>query len=265
MSLLEELRQVLELADGNSRPRQTQVLLSNRLRRPVTDQEFAELVDEAISQGIVRRVRGGPGGALALLPPAVDASQEPKAQTITGSWSQEAALMPHLGTYLATVFRSTESGLAAQAKTWVVDTSNGGPTGSGPWSRPDFTMAAVTHHRFTVPAQLDLFAFELKPENRCDIRSVHEAAAHARFVHYAFLVWHLPLVSPKSRLKQTMREYCSELGIGMITFDDPQDVSSFTVQLDPIRRSPSPEAIDSFLTHRVPTQICKEIEAALRV
>lgn len=263
--LTTELCAILGGQDGPYRPLRVKVLLSNRIGRPVSDAEFADLVEALLQQGVVKRARGGPGGTLELLPAPVAGAPEPlqSSPSIT-DWSLEAALMPFVHDYIGSTFKTTEAGLSAKSRIWVVDTSAGGPTGTGPWSRPDFTLAAVTHHRFTLPPQLDLFAFELKPEMRCDVRSVHEAFAHLRFVHYAYLVWHLPERSSKTEQRQQIKDYCSELGVGLITFENPKAHDTFRVIVDPTRKTPSPEAIDAFLLNRMSGDVCGEIEDFLR-
>jgi hypothetical protein len=125
-------------------------------------------------------------------------------------------------------------------------------------------LVAATRFRFSKPTQLDVFGFELKPETRCDIRAVHEAYAQTRFVHYGYLVWHLPQVSPKRKMLSGIRTHCTDLGVGLITFMEPTDAATFEVVVDPTRKSPSPEALEAFLTHRLPAEKCAEIEEALR-
>jgi hypothetical protein len=248
------------------RSRTIQVQLSNVLQRPIADLEFASAVDALLAQGRLRRVRGGPGGQLVLdqTDPAT-AEQEPVAGVQEpGDWSLERNLMPAIERYLRLRYVPLESGLPPTAVTWVRDTSTGGPHGAGPWSRPDFTLAAVAAHRFVQPRSLELYGFELKPEARCDVRAVHEAFAHSRFVHYAYLAWHLPAQSLRRSVLGTVREYCTELGVGLIVFEQPDQVDTYSILVDPARKNPAPEAIDAFMMNRFSEEDCAAIERAVR-
>lgn len=261
-NLNKHLALVVASAKSPMRPRELQVLLSNSVERPVPDRDFQRALEELISSGHARRVQGGPGGRIAANSPAEPATEV--TGVVPSDYSLEQSLMPHVEKYLATTFASSEAGLSERAKIWLCDTSVGGPLGAGPWSRPDFTLVAATRFRFSRPPQLDVFGFELKPEMRCDIRAVHEAYAQTRFVHYGYLMWHLPASSRKRKSLSGIRTHCSDLGVGLIVFPDPSEAASFEVLVDPARKSPSPEALEAFLTHRVSAQKCAEIEEALR-
>jgi hypothetical protein len=261
--LKESMVEVLASAGAPLRPRAVQVLVSNLVGHQIPDADFATVLDELLGEGRVKRSRGGPGGVLSLNPAAADPSEEqvtspdPPARSGARGWALEKNLMAPIEAYLRSVYLPSESGLPKSAKTWLRDTSIGGPTGAGPWSRPDFTLAAVNNYRFVSPSQLDVFGFEVKTESGCDVRSVHEAYAHARFVNYAYLIWHLPEGSPKRTRLQTIR-------VGLIVFSDPEALGSYQALIDPTRKAPSPEAMEAFLEHRFSPADCGEIEAALR-
>lgn len=260
--LKRHLAVIIAAAKSPMRPRELQVLLSNVVEKPVADRDFQRALEGLLEAGGARRVQGGPGGRIAANAPAEPAAEPPNAGA--NDYSLEQTLMPFVERYLSTTFASSEAGLSERAKVWLCDTSVGGPLGSGPWSRPDFTLVAATRFRFSRPTQLDVFGFELKPESRCDIRAVHEAYAQTRFVHYGYLIWHLPNASRRRKALSGIRTHCADLGVGLITFHEPADSSSYEVLVDPARKSPSPEALEAFLTHRIPAPKCAEIEEALR-
>lgn len=80
-----------------------------------------------------------------------------------------ARLKPRLGTHLP---------LAAV-------TATAGPAGSGVWSRPDLAMINAWRHKYQPTVQVDVYGFEVKRDEGCDLRSVHETLAHRRLVHFA--------------------------------------------------------------------------------
>jgi hypothetical protein len=115
-----------------------------------------------------------------------------------------------------------------------------------------------------LPRSLELYGFELKPELRCDVRAVHEAFAHTRFVHYAYLVWHLPAQSSRRTNLGAIREYSSELGVGLIVLEQPDLIDTYSILVDPVRKTPAPEAIDAFIANRFSKEDCASIERAVR-
>jgi hypothetical protein len=66
-------------------------------------------------------------------------------------------------------------------------TAQGAP-GAGRWSRPDFTLAAIRRFKYDPRRYLDVYSFELKNRRGTNVVAVHEALAHARFSHFAYLV-----------------------------------------------------------------------------
>lgn len=161
----------------------------------------------------------------------------------------EKDLMPFLNRFL--VSEECLAHLDAQPGNSVVeDTSVGGPTGAGMFSRPDFCVSIVRSFRFDPQRYLDLVSFELKCRNGATLQGVHETLAHKRFAHRSFYVF------PRSRLKpqQTsgLIKACMQYGLGAITFNIARDdsVGHFRVEHLAERGAPNPYEVDEFIDHR---------------
>jgi len=126
-------------------------------------------------------------------------------------------------------------------------TATAGPPNSGIWSRPDLALINCWRHKYQPHHQLDLYGFEVKRHDACDVRAVHECLSHTRLVHYAYLVWNFRSEDFSSTAFRTVLETCDSYGLGLITFSDP---SKFRTHIEAKRASPSEAAIDEFIETR---------------
>jgi hypothetical protein len=142
-----------------------------------------------------------------------------------------------------------------RASTVFLRMARGGSRDTGIFSRPDFVAATVRRLKYDPMRHLDVIIFELKNSAGVMLTGVYEALAHTRFAHYSYGV------CPASRVRASrtteLREECARHGLGLIVFDlaaqDGQPrLSSFAVQLKPLRRMPDPHDVEEFLEHRLP-------------
>lgn len=178
---------------------------------------------------------------------------------------EERELVPSVELYLRGP--DLQEQLKLRENTYIVEnTTVGGRVGTGTWSRPDFTVAAIRRFRFHPSPHLDVFSFELKNRRGKGVVAVHEALAHARFAHYPYLV------CPRSELNteedEFLRMECAALGVGYITFllhvkDDARpNVTNFAWANRAQRMSPDPEKVDQHLRDRL-SSIAQESLAAI--
>lgn len=130
-----------------------------------------------------------------------------------------------------------------------------GAPGAGRWSRPDFTLAAIRRFKYDPRRYLDVYSFELKNRRGTNVVAVHEALAHSRFSHFAYLV------CPRAELGEAeaniVRQACTDHGIGLITFrlsvteDEKPNLTDFRFEASPQRRSPDPADVDLHLEGRL--------------
>ena len=166
---------------------------------------------------------------------------------------RELELEPHFEAYLSSEHAFARLGLDRAFTVWQ-RTARGGRAGTGTWSRPDFTIATIRRRKYDPVRHLDLIAFELKNLAGSTVVAVHEALAHTRFAHYAFLV--CPRSVLNASVQSAIRDSCAQHGIGLLTFDlsvgkgERPLLKGFEIEVDPRRQSPEPELVDSYIDDR---------------
>jgi hypothetical protein len=118
---------------------------------------------------------------------------------------------------------------------------------AGQWTRPDLALIALWKNKYSPGFQLDLYGFEVKTRQGCNLVAVHEALAQNRVVHYSYLVWHTPQSDLQGDHFAQVRNHCDAFRIGLITFSRIRDADSFTVHLKARRAEPTPDAVDEFI------------------
>jgi hypothetical protein len=121
----------------------------------------------------------------------------------------------------------------------------------GRWTRPDICMGCVARYRWHTPSpQFDLFSFELKMPDGCDMLSVHEALAHRATAHFAYLCLYLPDGADEEKNLSAMMEQAQYYGVGVIRMLDPRDFSTYGRPLEARRGQPVAGKIDAFVEAR---------------
>lgn len=170
---------------------------------------------------------------------------------------RELELEPHFEAYLSSEAAFGRLSLDREFTVWQ-RTARGGRAGTGTWSRPDFTIATIRRRKYDPVRHLDLIAFELKNLAGSTVVAVHEALAHTRFAHYAFLV--CPRSVLNASVQSAIRDSCAQHGIGLLTFDlsvgkgERPLLKGFEIEVDPRRQSPEPELVDSYIDDRFDEQ-----------
>lgn len=118
----------------------------------------------------------------------------------------------------------------------------------GKWTRPDLAAIHVWRHRFAPTFTVDLHGFEVKQSDAGNEISLFEALAHTRIVHYGHLVWHVPEPPRSAERLHSILVNCRAFGVGLITFRDHTDPSSFEVhEVAGRRATPDLELVDRFV------------------
>lgn len=134
---------------------------------------------------------------------------------------------------------------------WIVHTTarQGRRETGGRWSRPDLVVITQSVYPYVPGRHFDVITFEVKPSDALDVTAVYEALAHLRAATKAYVLLHVP--DPDAgRLADTLSEIFAEAkrhGIGVITFNDPSDFSSWEETVEPVRREPDPRRLNDFL------------------
>jgi hypothetical protein len=242
-------------SDGTQLPNDAvRTLLGQDIEQPITGDIYFDVLDLLETRGQIRRGRGR-GGAVRRAEVA-SCSRAAARTSLT-----ESQLMPSLQRYLELRFWRRLQ-LPDDAYWKVIDTSTGGAC-NGRWRRGDFTGVAIAPRAVLRGTDVELYTFELKAEVSGDIRAVHEAHAQTRGSHYGYLVWHVP--DPAKHLKkiEVLEEECLRLGIGLIVFNDPQDLDSWERKISSVRQPTHDKDIDDFLKTRLDGHEIETIKARL--
>ena len=141
----------------------------------------------------------------------------------------------------------------------VAITATSGPHASGTWTRPDLSMVALWKHKYSPHLILDLYGFEVKTTENCNLTAVHETLAQRRFVNYAYLVWHCPKSERETNKFQTIFENCKAYKLGFIVFEIPENPDSYELILDAQRSDPAPDIVDEYIETRFEDHHKKQI------
>lgn len=221
------------------------------LRRLLTwdTEKYRRVRDSLVEDGALELGRGR-GGSVRRSRPAPDRKAGKKRLTKTRGTSgfrNEREL-----------YAPFEQGL----KTWAADqgwsnhhiekiSDQGRRKTGGTWTRPDFVVVGVAKYDFTPGTIRDVETFEVKFSD-CGIESVFEVAAHSRFATKSYLAILKDDAQPfeEDHLARIESE-CQRLGLGLILFKNPADVSSWEYKIDPVREEPDPAVLDEFMKKQV--------------
>lgn len=236
---------ILEILPIDGRPLskgQLEVLCSQRLAQPLDRNAFGESLDFLQAR---RQIDCDSSSIWRVEPDFPEKDLEEQTAHFLTSETCRAALHISVDGY---VFENT--------------TAVGMP-GAGVWSRPDFTMAAIRRFKYDPRRYLDVYSFELKNRRGTNVVAVHEALAHGRFSHFAYLV------CPRFALNQApsaiIRQACMDHGVGLVTFDievteaEQPLMIDFRFEASPQRRNIDPADVDRYLEARLPARALERL------
>lgn len=132
-------------------------------------------------------------------------------------------------------------------------TAFGGKRSTGTWTRPDITVVSEKSFSLVPQRQFDVWTFELKPISGLDVKAVFEATSHARRATRSFVALEIPV--HVDRRTETILDRCEEegarLGIGMITFTEVADFSTWDEKVDAKRMDTDGELLEQFLVEQL--------------
>jgi hypothetical protein len=132
----------------------------------------------------------------------------------------------------------------------VEQTDRGGRRADGVWSRPDFTIAAMTSYTYVPGRHFDVVTFEVKHHTGFDVTAIYEALAHRRSATRSYVLAYIPeAMSPafEDSILPDVREEASRQGIGLIVAGDPGDYDTSSVLEDATRVNPDPARMNAFI------------------
>ncbi|CAM5345885.1 hypothetical protein [Rhodanobacter lindaniclasticus] len=190
--------------------------------------------------GVVYRVLSdvvdiGVGGPVAALPVREESLYEPIARVLEKEWARDKRL-----------------------ERWLVQVTarQGRRDTGGRWSRPDLVIATQSVYPYVPGKHFDVITFEVKPADAIDVTAVYEAIAHLRAATKAYVLLHVP-DAEADRLDSVVNEISSEAkkhGVGVITFDRPDNFESWNEIVEPVRQEPDPGRLNDFLAGQLETE-----------
>lgn len=139
----------------------------------------------------------------------------------------------------------------ANVKPHVDVIARAGESGAGRWTRPDLAALFITRGTYVPYWRAELHSFEVKTAKGCDETAVHEAHAHSRQSQFAWLVFQsVGKASAGGAKFRRVVELSTELGIGVIHFEDTESPQTWSIAQWP-RRTATDEALaDRFVMDR---------------
>lgn len=240
--------------DGTPIPnRAARALVTQDLAQLVTIEDYFAARDKLLEQRKVGRVRGQGGSVFRLLSVIEEETTAPEPAGVPS----ERSLMEPLGAALSTQFRQWLD-LPPPGVVEVADIAQ--TRARGQWSNPDYLLVSVCPLSVLAGYQIDVHVFELKNEAGGRIQAVHEALAHARFAHFAHLVWYLPRGSRREAELDQIAAHCRLHGVGLIRMHEDKAIEAV---VDPVRTRATPLEIDGFVESRLPKQQVARIRKAM--
>jgi hypothetical protein len=140
-------------------------------------------------------------------------------------------------------------------------TAFGGKRNGGRWTRPDITVVSKKSFTVVPHSQFDVWTFELKPVSGLDVTAVFEALSHARRATRSFVALEVP--EDVDDRAETILTRCEEeagrFGIGLITFIDAADFSTWDERVDAKRQETDGELLEEFLLEQITEDIRRRI------
>lgn len=144
---------------------------------------------------------------------------------------------------------------------YVDNVSTAAGTGDGTWTRPDLAAIAFTKGMYLPFLRADLHTFEVKTAQGLDVKGVHEANAHGKLGHFAWIIFQA--VGNAARSGETYDRVLSSannLGVGVITFRCPNSADGWYVDAWPHRTSTDDSVADTFVGQRFKNEVKKNIK-----
>ncbi len=136
----------------------------------------------------------------------------------------------------------------------------------GTWSRPDIVPVEVLNLLYIPTKILEVVTFEVKPSDAIDVQCVYEALAHRRAATHAYVMLHVP-TDKQTALMETLQTVVGAArghGVGVVTFSDPADYSTWEELNIAERVEPDPERLNQFVETQLPEQVKTKLARELR-
>lgn len=212
-----------------------------KLKFDIAEEDYWEVRNDLIAQGKIEKGRGRGGSVYRV------EAVEVKAKATKRIKESDLYLM--VRQYIETLWvKDNEISQFVLEQT----ASQGKRKTGGRWTRPDFALIALKSFLYIPSGKvLELITFEVKPENDYRIEGVFETAAHSRFSNKSYLVIYTPDGNPATEDFQRVKRECERFGLGLVTFTDGADPSTYETVQEAERRIPDPADVNGFISSQI--------------
>jgi hypothetical protein len=226
-------------------------------------EKYWRIRDLLLDEGVVLKGRGK-GGSVQTnrvaqpLPRTSSAQRSTSGATFNGDGRNAEA---DLYKPFAEVLRNAWANERRLTHLEVQVTAFGGKRNGGRWTRPDITVVSKKSFTVVPHSQFDIWTFELKFVSGLDVTAVFEALSHARRATRSFVALEVP-EDVDDRVKTILtrcEEEAGRLGIGLITFVDAGDFSTWDERVDAKRQETDGELLEEFLLEQIAEDVRRRI------
>lgn len=172
-----------------------------------------------------------PSGAKLLRAPVTEvALYAPLMKVLQTEWAREMRIEPHQIHFEETAKQGKKA------------------TG-GTWTRPDITAVSVRSFPHLPNKYLDIWTFEAKTVDWLDVTAIFEAAAHASRATRSYALLQVP-ENPDDRTSEILsrcEREATRLRVGLITFVDSAEFSTWETVVEAPRIDTDPELLEQFI------------------
>lgn len=127
----------------------------------------------------------------------------------------------------------------------------GKKSGGGTWSRPDLIMVARRPYMLIAPQyNVEVWSFEVKLPG-WDVKAIYEASSNGRYATHSCALLQLGRDKSFSSHADQSDDAARRLGVGLVTFVEPLDISTWNLRVEPVAKVPDLIKMNDFVEDNV--------------
>ncbi|MFC8934963.1 hypothetical protein ACFT1A_23005 [Rhodococcus sp. NPDC057135] len=251
---------LLELLSSNG-----DTLGNGKLRQKASfgKERYRTAANSLVDKNLVRKA-GGRGGSVVRESSTKDSDDDESVTTLTVPFRVREL---NLYAPMVDVLREFPLRKSGVAPLTVDDVANQGKRSTGgTWSRSDLVTVSVRRFDYVPGIFLEATTVEVKPFDQVNVTAVYEALAHRRASTHAVVAFHIPayLTEALKRPLREVRTVASSHGIGVVTFADPGDSTTWRAREEAERVEPDPVRLNKLIEKQLSAGSRERIANELR-
>lgn len=251
---------IMELIPKDGKPIGNKKLLEELKKKlkDLSDDEYWKRRNELIASGKLTKGRGK-GGSV-YLPKDSQSSPEDKSNKSKKKKKEQDLYEPFIKVIKDYWVKDNDIDDYIISKT----ASPGSKKTGGQWTRPDVTLISVKTYQYLRDKIMDVITYEIKTEDNYGVASVFETASHSVFSNRSYLCINIDTGKPETEEFDRIVRQCEHFGVGLIVFEIPEDWETYETVVEPRRREPDPNEIDSFIKQQIPDKQKEELSKRIK-